>query len=244
MRFWPAGNTPEFSIVFDGRNTVSARELLDLSALLDGSAATVLRTTSLFMALVVAVLGGNLSDLTTEGIQDRAPSCFIGESFVTVRQEAAYELFEQFYPELYQAWESTPCERWLIFDTDRFLDSPSWTVAEVRLGSRVAVLVAPDYRHADPIPLRRSPQIVPAICCLASIRWPLRFLGHSPNFEFPDLPHSRPNTGILSQDAVVQTGFRQIKRGTKGEESFPQGCSGVFIAPLRPPPHGKHSSLW
>ena len=34
--FWPAGNTPEFSIVFDGRNTVSARELLDLSALLDG----------------------------------------------------------------------------------------------------------------------------------------------------------------------------------------------------------------
>lgn len=140
--FWPAGNTPEFSIVFDGRNTVSARELLDLSALLDGLGGD---STENYLAVyfAVAVLGGNLSDLTTEGIQDRAPSCFIGESFVTVRQEAAYELFEQFYPELYQAWESTPCDG-LIFDTDRFLDSPSWTVAEVRLGSRVAVLVAPD----------------------------------------------------------------------------------------------------
>lgn len=138
--FWTAGNKPEFFAVFGGGNTVTARELLELAALFDALGGD---STENYLAVyfAVAVLGGALGDITAEGIQDRAPHCFIGESFIDVRREAAYELFEQFYPELYQAWESTPCDG-LIFDTDRFLDSPSWTVAEIRLGSRVALLVA------------------------------------------------------------------------------------------------------
>ncbi|MBN9693300.1 MAG: hypothetical protein J0M24_23910 [Verrucomicrobia bacterium] len=140
--FWPTGNKPEISAIFEGQSSVTAAELLALSDLLEELGG---ETVENYLAVYFAVniQGGNLGELKAEGVQDRAPSCFLGDNFMDVRREAAFELFELYYPELYRAWESTPCDG-LIFDTDRFLDSPSWTVAEVKLGSQVAVLVAPD----------------------------------------------------------------------------------------------------
>lgn len=140
--FWPAGNKPELSAIFDGRNSVTASELVDLSCLLEELGGDTVEN-YLAVYFVVNIQGGTLGELTAEAVQDRAPSCFIGGNFTNVRREAAYELFELYYPELYRAWESSPCDG-LIFDTDRFLDSPAWTVVEVHLGARVAVLVAPD----------------------------------------------------------------------------------------------------
>lgn len=139
--FWPAGDRPELGLVFGGRSTVTATELISLAALLDELGGDSVEN---FLAVyfAVAVRGANLADLTADGVQDEAPQCYLGANFTDVRREAAYELFELYYPELYRAWESTPCDG-LIFDTDRFLDSPSWTVDEVRIGDRVAVLVAP-----------------------------------------------------------------------------------------------------
>ena len=139
--FWPAGDKPELALVFEGRTAVTGSELLNLASLLDDLGGD---STENFLAVhfAVAVQGGSLGELTADMVQDQAPSYFVGGSFIDVRRDAAYELFELYFPELYRAWESTPCDG-LIFDTDRFLDSPSWHVVEVQLGSRVAVLVAP-----------------------------------------------------------------------------------------------------
>lgn len=138
--FWPAGDKREIKLIFSGQNSVSASELLDLSALLEelGDEAT---ETYLSVYFALSILGEDLGKLSAEGVRDRAPSCFLGGNFTDVRREAAYELFELYYPDLYGAWESTPCDG-LIFDTDRFLDSPSWSVTEVDLGGQVALLVA------------------------------------------------------------------------------------------------------
>ena len=139
--FWPTGDRLELGLVFKDRSTVTASELMALASLLDELGGD---SGENFLAVyfAIAVRGAGLTTLTATSVQDDAPQCFLGEHFIDVRREAASELFEQYYPELYQAWESTPCDG-LIFDTNRFLDSPSWTVDEVRIGDRVAVLVAP-----------------------------------------------------------------------------------------------------
>ncbi|HAB17725.1 MAG TPA: hypothetical protein PLX89_00780 [Verrucomicrobiota bacterium] len=138
--FWPAGNKPELSVVFEGQNCVTASELLALASLLDDLGGDT-QENYLSVYFAVAIHGGSLGKLTADQIRDQAPCCFFGTNFTDVRREAAFELFELYYPELYRIWESTPCDG-LIFDTDRFLDSPSLTVAEVHLGSEVAVLVS------------------------------------------------------------------------------------------------------
>jgi len=138
--FWPAGDKREISLIFRDQTAVTATELLDLAALLDeledDSPESFL---SVYFALSV---GEELGKVTADGVRDRAPCCYFGTNFTDVRRDAAYELFELYYPELYRAWESTPCDG-LIFDTDRFLDSPSFNVVEVDLGGEVALLVAP-----------------------------------------------------------------------------------------------------
>jgi hypothetical protein len=139
--FWPSGDRHELELVFKDRSAVSASELMALASLLDELGGDSIEN-FLTVYFAVAVRGAVLASLTADSVQDEAPQCFLGECFGDVRREAAFELFELYYPELYQAWESTPCDG-LIFDTDRFLDSPSWTVDEVRIGGRVAVLVPP-----------------------------------------------------------------------------------------------------
>ena len=67
---------------------------------------------------------------------------FSGACFTDVRKDAAYELFELFYPEAYQAWKSSTCDG-LIFDEDRFIDSPGFSVDEVRFGGKAVLLVLP-----------------------------------------------------------------------------------------------------
>lgn len=138
--FWPTGDEPRVSLVFEHRSTVTGSELLSLARLLEQMGGD---TTDNFLAVYHAatVSGNGLPDLSADGVQDRAPFCFRGSNFTDVLRDAAFELFELFYPELYRLWESTPCDG-LIFDTDRFLDSPSFSVSEVRIGDEVAVLVA------------------------------------------------------------------------------------------------------
>ena len=75
-------------------------------------------------------------------MEDNNLDVFLGSNFTDLRRETAYQLFELFYPDEYRAWEKTTCDG-LIFDTDRFLDSPALSVEEVRLGDEVALLVAP-----------------------------------------------------------------------------------------------------
>ena len=138
--FWPAGDRPEVALLFRSRTAVTGSELEALCELLSGlggdSSENFLR-----VHYLMNNLGGDLCSLTVDEVQDACLHIFYGPSFGDVRKEAAFDLFETFHPELYRVWESTPCDG-LRFDIDDFLDSPSWSVEEIRLGEQVALIVA------------------------------------------------------------------------------------------------------
>lgn len=138
--FWPAGDHHGVAAVFSGQSAVTCSELLALDRLLvalgDDSNETYCR--------VVHALnhGERLEDLTPEAVEDDPPFVFFGSSFFDLRREAAYELFELFYPEAYALWERGTCDG-LIFDTDRFLDSPGFGVEELDFGDQKALIISP-----------------------------------------------------------------------------------------------------
>jgi hypothetical protein len=139
--FWPSGDNHGVHLVFRSSNAVSATELIELDRLLGEMGGD---SDENFLRIHYAknVCGCSLEDLTAEGVEDENVHIFLGDCFTDVRKEAAYELFELYWPEEYKAWEGSLCDG-LIFDPDRFLDSPAFSVDEVKLGDTVAVLVAP-----------------------------------------------------------------------------------------------------
>ena len=140
VEFWPAGDSAGVALIFKGHNTVTASELaaleLLLSALGGDSAENFLR-----VHYSVNMLGERLGDVDASTIENQAPMIYWGDSFSDVRKDAAYDLFETYYPELYHLWESTPCDG-LNFDTDQFLDSPQWSTEEVKFEGRAALLIS------------------------------------------------------------------------------------------------------
>ena len=50
------------------------------------------------------VLGHDLDTLTAQEMDDVHPMIFYGATAMDARKEAAFELFETFWPELYKAW--------------------------------------------------------------------------------------------------------------------------------------------
>lgn len=138
--FWPAGDSAGVALVFKGSTAVTAGELSALAALLHDLGGDT-DENYLRVHYALNVTGESLDDLTAERVEDQPLTIFWGDSFTDARKEAAYELFELYYPELYKLWESTPCDG-LIFDTDAFLDSPSWSVEEVRFNERAVLIVS------------------------------------------------------------------------------------------------------
>lgn len=138
--FWPSGDRPEVAMLFKSRSTVTGAELLDLNRLLHEMGGD---SPYHFMLIhyAVNISGSNLSALSREAVEDFPLHVFLGTSFLDVRREAAYELFELYYPDEYRVWEKSTCDG-LVFDTDWFLNSPVFSVEEVRLGDEVALLVA------------------------------------------------------------------------------------------------------
>jgi len=139
--FWPSGDHPEVSLIFGGQSSVTAAELLELNRLLAelGGAST---ENFLRIHYAVNIRGAALEQSTGEGLDEEHLNLFFGGNFTDLRRDAAFELFESYYPEAYAVWEKTLCDG-LIFDTDRFLDSPAWSVEEIDLGDRRALIVAP-----------------------------------------------------------------------------------------------------
>lgn len=88
------------------------------------------------------ICGTPLAKLSRELIEDQHVYVFIGINFVDLRRKAAYELFELYYPDEYRIWNHSVCDG-LIFDCDRFLDSPCFFVEEVTLAEQTALLIAP-----------------------------------------------------------------------------------------------------
>lgn len=137
--FWPTGDRPEVSVVFN-RSTVTATELLDLDRLLTDLGVD---STENFLRVHYAlnICGADIAKLDSGQVEDRNLHLFIGLSFIDLRKEAAYELFELYHPEDFRVWDESTCDG-LIFDVDRFLGSPVFFVEEVVLGDRNALLVA------------------------------------------------------------------------------------------------------
>lgn len=139
--FWPAGDHPGVSFVFRGRTSVTGSEVRHLGRLLDELQSDDIETfLRIGHALDVGSVG--LPDLTADHIEDLDCQIFVGSNFTDLRRNTAHELFELYYPEEYVVWEKSHCDG-LIFDTDRFLDSPTWSVEEVKIGDKVALIVSP-----------------------------------------------------------------------------------------------------
>jgi hypothetical protein len=139
--FWPSGDRPEISLLFGAKSSVTCSELLALNTLFselgDDSIENVLR-----IHHTLNVCGSDLYTITKEAVEDQNIHLFLGSSFIDLRKEAAYELFELYFPEAYAVWEKCHCDG-LIFDEDRFLDSPTFSVDEVSLGDHRALIIAP-----------------------------------------------------------------------------------------------------
>ena len=138
--FWPSGDVPEVALLFKSQSAVSASELLALDALLQELGGD---STCNFLRIHYAVscCGEDLADLARDEIEDLPIQIWEGTSFLDLRKEAAFELFELYYPEEYRVWEQSHCDG-LTFDPDQFLDSPGFSVEEVTLGDRKALIVA------------------------------------------------------------------------------------------------------
>lgn len=139
--FWPSGDRREVSIIFP-ESVVTGSQLFALDALLTelGNDET---ESVLKIYYLVVIQGYDLHSLSAAQLEDLFLDIFIGENFPDIRKEAAYQLFEMLYPEAYAVWEKCTCDG-LIFDVDRFLDSPQMSTHELRLGDEVVLLVAPE----------------------------------------------------------------------------------------------------
>ena len=139
--FWPSGENAGVAMLFKGQSSVTGPQLLDLDRVLSELGDD---STANFLGIHYAVntQGTYLSQLTGEQVQDQNVHLFEGDCFFDLRKDAAYELFELYYPEAYAAWEKSLCDG-LVFDQDRFLDSPSWSVEEIEMGTVKALIVVP-----------------------------------------------------------------------------------------------------
>src|ERR1035441_6636482 len=139
--FWPSGDNEGVHLVFKGSSSVTSAELIaldELMAELGGDS----EVNFLRIHYAISTCGARLEELSGSQIEDQNVQFFFGDCFTDARKEAAYELFELYYPEEYQVWEKSQCDG-LVFDTERFLDSPGFSVEEVRLGGKAVLLVVP-----------------------------------------------------------------------------------------------------
>lgn len=136
--FWPSGDDPLVKGIFDGNVTASdLTTLAEFLSQLDGD-----RTESLLrIQFAIHVQGGDLTKLTVRELEDNQPMFFYGDTMSDARKEAAFELFETFWPDLYKAWNEDHAGI-LDFDWYSFVDSPLWAIHEVKLGDKAILMVA------------------------------------------------------------------------------------------------------
>jgi len=139
--FWPSGDNQAVALIFQHRSFTNGFGLVHLDRLLSE-----LGTDSVenFIRIhyAVNISGCRLDELTAAQVEDNLLHIFFGTSFIDLRREAAFELFESYYPEEYKVWEKSHCDG-LIFDTDHFLNSPCFSVEEIELNGQVALAIAP-----------------------------------------------------------------------------------------------------
>lgn len=138
--FWPDGEHEGVALIFRGSSSVSAAELLALDTLLeelgDDSQETFFR-----VYFCISELGCDLCQLSASEVEEQNLYIFSGTSFIDLRRQAAYELFELYYPEEFAMWDASLCDG-LYFDEELFLNSPAFSITEVKLGDNRLLAVA------------------------------------------------------------------------------------------------------
>ena len=138
--FWPDGDQAYVWLLFKSQSNVTAGQLQALDNLLcemgDDSQEAYLK-----IFHCVDHFGYRLEELSAETVQDSDCLIYTGDSFTEIRRQAAYDIFETYYPEEYEIWDKSLCDG-LVFDDDKLLDSPVLSVAEIRLPDQVALLIS------------------------------------------------------------------------------------------------------
>ena len=91
--FWPSGDRPEMVVLFHPRSRITATELMELDRLLGELGGDSVEN-FLRIHYAVNVQGAELSTLSCEAVEDCALQIYQGTSFIDLRRDAAWELFE------------------------------------------------------------------------------------------------------------------------------------------------------
>lgn len=137
--FWPSGDHRGVSLAFHGRSAVSWKDLVELDRLLFEIGNTA-EPTFLRIYYATSVLSLGLEELTSRILDELNLKVFFGACLTEIREHAALDLFQTYFSEQYAAWKKDEFDV-LQFDCEAFLNSHFWSVEEVDMGERKALLV-------------------------------------------------------------------------------------------------------
>ena len=135
--FWPSGEHSGVMLVFNSQSSVCSSEILALDSLISELGDKI----ESYIKIAWMLEQGNcITKLTSEEITDEPLYIFSATSFIDTYKEAAYELFEAYYPEEYRIWERSTCPG-LYFDHERFLSGPEFSTSEFSAGDEKFLVV-------------------------------------------------------------------------------------------------------
>lgn len=116
--FWPHGCNPFTSYLLPGNacSDSDVREVVRIFHETEG------RPEELAKAIYLRDNGTSLEDITSEAINDSCLHVYGPGWFHDLNKQAAYELFELFWPDAYKCWEENSIPG-LSFDREDFLES-------------------------------------------------------------------------------------------------------------------------
>jgi hypothetical protein len=114
--FWPAGDNVFMRGLLPGSACTAAdvREVIRIFEELDGC------PQELVKAVYLRERGSALSNITRQAVDDSCLYVFGPGHFIDLEKEAAYDLFEAFWPDAYKQWEQNNVPG-LDFDPEGFL---------------------------------------------------------------------------------------------------------------------------
>lgn len=132
--FWPHGNNPFTSYLLPENSCSDSdvREVIRIFYETEG------RPAELAKACYMRDCGTALEDITSEAINDACLYVFGPGWFHDLYKQAAYELFELFWPAAYECWEKNSVPG-LRFDYDDFVESYPTLELKLREGGFLVV---------------------------------------------------------------------------------------------------------
>lgn len=137
--FWPDGDHTGVSLVFRNKTAVCFSEIIALDKLISELGDEV---ESYLKIAYMLEDGYSICDLSSSDIEDENLHIFSGSSFVELTKEAAFELFELYFPEEYKVWEKSTCPG-LNFDYERFLNGPEFSTSEYTWSNEKFLIIKP-----------------------------------------------------------------------------------------------------